>query len=243
MFIYTMEIFFPKFLCLVILLSFLLILTFGGSGDHDRDRDPKLIVLLGASIGRAWDVPQLPDRMATDEYIFEYYGSSFDKTNKLRLVLDREENRPDAVIIKECAAYFPGNMDLYKTKMKKWIAECRKEGVIPIPATVVPVTRLHSYKVFAGYMLKGRNPLKFGSPFKPNRNNAICRFNDWIREYCKEQGLVYLDLEASLCYGKENRYLREDLARLDGLHINSKAYDILDRAVIEALDSVDWDIP
>jgi len=232
----------PKFLCVLILLSFLLLLSFGDSGEHKGNRNPKLVVLLGASIGRAWNVPQLPERLATSEYIFEYQGSSFDKTNKLRMVLNREDNRPDAVIIKECAAYFPGDLDHYKTKMKEWIAECQEKGVIPIPATVVPVTRLHSYKVFAGYLLKGRNPLKFGCPFKPNRNNYICEFNDWIREYCESHGLVYLDLEISLCYRIKNRYLREDLARLDGLHINSKAYGILDQTLIQTLDKVDWNI-
>jgi hypothetical protein len=41
-------------------------------------------------------------------------------------------------------------------------------------------------------------------------------------------------------YSEKNRFLREDLARLDGLHINAKAYTILDQIVISALKTVNW---
>jgi hypothetical protein len=230
----------PKFHGVLILLPFLLLCSFGYMGKPEGNTNPKRVVLLGASIGRAWNIPQLPDRLEHSGYVFEYHGSSFDKTDKLKLALYGEDNKPDAVIIKECAAYFPGDMEHYKSKMKEWIAECQENDVIPIPATVVPVTRLHSYKVFAGYLLKGRNPLEYGSPFKPNRNNSICEFNDWIRGFCETNRLVYLDLEASLRYSRKNRFLREDLGRLDGLHINSKAYGILDQTLIQTLDKIDW---
>jgi hypothetical protein len=239
---YVAEICMPKFHGILILLSFLLLCSFGFSGKAKENTYPKRVVLLGASIGRVWNIPQLPDRLGLSDYVFEYQGSSFDKTDKLKMALYGEDKKPDGVIIKECAAYFPGDMEHYKSKMKEWIAECQENDVIPIPSTVVPVTRLHSYKVFAGYLLKGRNPLQYGSPFKPHRNNSICEFNDWIRDFCETNGLVYLDLEASLRYSGKNRFLREDLARLDGLHINSKAYGILDQTLIQTLDKVDWHV-
>lgn len=235
-----LEICMPKLIYIFALFSFLMFSSVAGLEGSDKNaKKSKNVVLLGASIGRVWNIPQLPERSDNWDYVFEYHGSSFDKSSKLKMVLSREDNKPDAVIIKECAAYFPGDLNHYKTKMKEWILECQKNDVIPIPATVVPVTRLHPYKMFVGYILKGRNPLKFGFPFKNLRNKAILEFNDWIRTICNSKGLVCLDLEAALRYRSENRYLREDLAKLDGLHINRKAYDILDQLVIQILDKVD----
>jgi len=201
-----------------------------------------LVLLLGASIGRGWNLSGLPGRSKTCEYRFEYLhgGSSFDKTARLLEVLSRQEDKPDAVILKECAAYFPGNLASYKGLMVKWVQACRDAGVIPIPATVVPVTRLHPFQKFLIDIVKGRNPFRFGNPFSGLRARSIFAYNDWLRSYAAEAGMVVLDLEAALRYGENNRFLRQDLAKLDGLHVNSKAYRILDRIVLETLDRVDW---
>jgi hypothetical protein len=198
----------------------------------DRGR----VALIGASVGREWNIPSLPDRVSNKDYDFEYVGASgFDKSDALRELLSREENKPDAVILKECAAYFPGDFAQYQDLMKNWIASCRKEGVIPVPATVVPVTRLHSFKMILIDIIKGRNPFKRGNPLAHKRNASICAYNDWIKKFAAKEGLAVLDMEAAVRYSEENRFLREDFAKIDGLHINSMAYESLDRIVIPAL--------
>jgi len=204
----------------------------------------KRIILLGASIGRAWDIASLPQRMNVHDYIFEYAdGGSFDKSAKLREILSSPGPKPEAIFLKECAAYFPGDLSLYKSLMESWIRECRESKIIPIPTTAVPVTRLHSFKKVLIDAVKRRNPFGYGNPFKHRRNAAILEYNDWIRAYCRSNGLALLDLEAALRYGERNRYLRENLSRLDGLHVNRKAYRILDRAVISALEKLNWEKP
>jgi hypothetical protein len=203
---------------------------------------PKHIILLGASIGRAWDIVMLPSRISNRDYIFEYVhgGSSFDKSDKLKEILSRQKNRPDAIFLKECAAYFPGDMESYKSLMRQWIKECQELGVIPIPTTVVPVTRLHSLKKFLIDIIKLRNPFSFGGPFNSKRNRAILEYNDWIKGYCKEQALPILDLEAAVRRSEKDRFLRGDLARIDGLHLNQKAYHVLDQIVLPTLQRVKW---
>ncbi|MDL1975996.1 MAG: hypothetical protein LWX55_14730 [Deltaproteobacteria bacterium] len=69
-------------------------------------------VLLGASVGKGWQIEQLPARADNDEYIFEYAAVySFDKTQVLHSLLEQEEGTmPDAIILKECAAYFPSEL-------------------------------------------------------------------------------------------------------------------------------------
>lgn len=201
----------------------------------------KRIILLGASVGRAWNIEGLPERIKNHEYVFEYVhgGSTFDKSEKLKELL-RHGNKPGAIFLKECAAYFPGDLEADKNLMKGWISDCQQMGVVPIPTTVVPVTRLHSLKKFLIDILKRRNPFSFGGPFNTRRNRAILEYNDWLRAYCQEKGLAVLDLESAVRYGAKNRYLRESLARIDGLHLNRKAYLRLDQIVLPTLEKVNW---
>lgn len=210
---------------------------------RDNNKKQKHIVLLGASIGSRWSIPLFPERVNEYKYMFEYVhgGSEFDKSHKLSKILQRQDHKPDAIFLKECAAYFPGDLSHYKNLMKYWIKECFKAGVFPIPVTVVPVTRLHPFKQILIDILKRRNPLRFGSPFKHWRNKAIIEYNDWIRSFCGKSGLFVLDLEVAVRYSEDNRYLREDLSTIDGLHLNNKAYNILDQIVIPFLDLVKWE--
>ena len=207
------------------------------------NKGKKLIILLGASIGRAWNISGLPERIGNHDYIFEYVdGGGFDKSMKLKEILTRRENKPDAIFLKECAAYFPGDFDKYKSLMKQWINDCNNADVIPIPTTVVPVTKLHSLKKFGIDILKLRNPFKLGNPFKNKRQKAILEYNDWIRIYCADNGLTLLDLEQAVHKSEKNRYLKSGLAKIDGLHLNKKGYKTLDKIVMPTLENVNWRI-
>lgn len=215
-----------------------------GRKDIDPKNDIKTqrhVVLLGASLGIAWNISSLSERINNSDYVFEYVRSlGFDKSNTLNNILLRRENKPHAILIKECAAYFPGDLDQYKNLMKQWIEECQEQDVVPVPVTVVPVTRLHSFKKILIDIVKVRNPLKEGNPFKNNRNKAILEYNDWIRIYSRKFGLAVLDLEAAVRYSGANRFLREDFGRVDGLHLNRKAYKAIDQIVIPTLEKVNW---
>lgn len=204
---------------------------------------PKRIILVGASIGRGWNIPALPARLQNDDYAFEFVDvSGFDKSEELRKVFRRSETQPDAIIIKECAAYFPGDFGLYKNLIAQWVSECQKHGIVPIPATVVPVTRMHSFKKLAIDLLKLRNPFKTGSPFRHRRQKAIQEYNDWLRGFCGERKLSVLDLEKAVRKSDKNRYLRSRWAKIDGLHLNKKGYQVIDRIVIPTLHEADWPI-
>jgi len=201
----------------------------------------KRVVLIGASVGGAWRIGSLPQRIGSESYEFQYVhgGSQFDKSERVRQVLERQENRADVVILKECAAYFPGDLGLYRKLMEGWVEECRQAGVVPVPATVVPVTRLHAYKIFLGYpLLRGKNPFEYGWPFQQKRFRSLCAYNDWLRGFAAQEGLGLLDLEAALRISAKNRYLRPRSARLDGLHLKPAAYSVLDRIVIPALENI-----
>lgn len=193
------------------------------------------IVLLGASVGEAWNIAGLSDRTGSSEYAFEYAGEySADKSEKLASILGRGQEEPDAIIIKECAAYFPGESEKLKVLIRGWVGACRDEDVIPVLATVVPVVRSFPLRVFILSLLHGKWRYPKGT------FEAIIEFNDWVRDYAEEEDLVVLDLEAALRTSSSDRHLNGRYARKDGLHINEKAYVELDRIVIPAMNRIEF---
>ncbi len=197
------------------------------------------IVLLGASVGHAWKIEALDERMKQNQairgYRFEYVGEyAFDKTEALNRILQRTKNKPDAIFIKECAAYFPGDLQEYQRLMKGWVQECRKAGVIPILTTVVPV--VSSKNKAMKDQLKDFIKTFLGRPTTATQLEGIFQYNDWIKEYAAQEGLVVLDLEAPLRTSQADRSLRVDLHSGDGLHLNAKAYQMLDDVVVPTLD-------
>lgn len=226
-----------------------LLFTYGNSEEEvssalrQNHKQVRTVALVGASVGRGWNFSALPERLQNDEYVFEFVDvSGFDKSKELGEVFLRSENKPDAIIIKECAAYFPGDFASYKKLLTQWISECQRAGIIPILATVVPVTRIHPLKKFVIDIIKLRNPFESGGPFHNKRQKAILEYNDWLTKYCRETRLTVLDLEHAVRKSDKNRYLRSRLAKLDGLHLNKKGYQILDQIVLPTLSKVNWEI-
>ncbi len=210
----------------------------------------KHIVLLGASVGNAWNIASLPQRiakagispptqdtlrLAASRYSFEFVGEyQFDKTKALQQILNRKEKKPDAIFIKECAAYFPGDLSRYQALMESWIKQCQASKVIPIPTTVVPVVR----PGFSDLNLKLKETIKWvlGRPTLGSRLEGLVKYNDWVRLCAQREGLPVLDLEAALRISEEDRSLKMELHSGDGLHLNEKAYALLDQIVLPTLD-------
>jgi hypothetical protein len=198
-------------------------------------RNRKRIILLGASVGKSWNLKEFPQRMKIDNYVFESIAFyEYDKTEALEEILMRPKRkfrltktyikgffepapqRPDVIILKECAAYFPGDLILYKELIKKWVQRLHGTNYKVVLATVVPVT-------------PERNEKKRG------QIESIREFNDWVREYTANEHITLLDLEEALRQDNDGRFLREDLTSGDGLHLNKKAYDILDKLLQETI--------
>jgi hypothetical protein len=194
---------------------------------------PTRVALLGASIGKGWEFPSLPERTGIEGLTCEFAGIyDFDKGQALRELLARPRGRPDIIILKECAAYFPGDLNRYEGLMRGWIEDCRTLGVVPVPVTAIPVQSPRT--------LQGKLKLfvKQHVLHRETRNGQIARYNDWLREYTAASGLELLDLEAALRVSRTDRTLRGDLQSGDGLHVNNRAYAILDQAFSDILDRI-----
>ncbi len=228
-------------LACVMQLIFVVVLSFVIICDNEvyGMKKEKHVVLLGASVGHAWNIDALPDRIkpsassSSQSYRFEFVGEyAFDKTEALNKILKRKQNKPDVILIKECAAYFPGDLPHYQELVKGWVRECKKSGVVPVLTTVVPVTKATDLKSSLKDFIK---PL-LGKANTSARLESLLRYNDWIKVYAKQEGLTVLDLEAPLRVSETDRRLRADLHSGDGLHLNAQAYGLLDKIVIPTLD-------
>lgn len=185
-------------------------------------------VLLGASIGQAWDLPHFPQRTGDKRDVFEFFPEwQFDKSAMLNEVLMRPKRKfhftktyftgffkpapqpPNVIILKECSSYFPGDMHAYKTMIKQWVQEIRAKNIDVVLTTVVPVTKTRAARD------QGKMP-------------AIREYNDWVRRYASDNRIPVLDLEEALRDNSTDRFLRDDLTSGDGSHLNKKAYGILD---------------
>lgn len=198
------------------------------------------VVLIGASIGEAWNLPELPRRTHSVGYEFDALQAwQFDKSDVLDEVLMRptrkfkltrtyftgffkpSPRRADVVVIKECSAYFPRDIPLKDRQalIDHWVRQIRGKNIEPMLATSVPVTRARAAQ-------------------DPGKQQCLLAFNDWIREYARKNGVVLLDLETATRTDSQDRYLRDDLAVEDGSHLNRKAYDLLDKRMLEAICAV-----
>lgn len=170
-----------------------------------RNEADKYIVLVGASVGKTWDLPGLPEREKDFRVAYGYRGQyAFDKSNIIKKLVD-SPLKPDAVIIKECAAYFPRDTNPSIDMIKKWITILNNSGIQPILATVVPVTKEHDVD---------RNS---------SRMESINSFNVSIRKYSIDNCIPLLDLQEILS-NKAGGYLDERFALPDGLHLNEETY-------------------
>lgn len=200
-------------------------------------KDSRRILLLGASVGKEWDLPGLPARKHAGSLEFETAAVyQYDKSEALDEILIRPKRkfhanlkyvkslfrpaprRPDVIIIKECAAYFPGEMESYKRQLQDWAVKIRANRIEVILATVVPVTKERAAR-------------------QPGKLEGILAFNDWIRDFASKEKITILDLEAALSVSGADRSLKDDLTSGDGLHLNSKAYGILDSAILKTLNA------
>jgi hypothetical protein len=198
---------------------------------------PMRVVLIGASIGQEWNLPQLPERLRVSGYEFEALQAwQFDKSETLDETLVRptrkfhltpsyfkgffrESPRPaDLVILKECASYFPDDTPSERKKqlLMQWVREVKEKNIKVMVATVVPVTRERAAR-------------------DPGKLESLLAYNNWLRDYSRMEGIPLLDLEAAVRTGERERYLRDDLTSGDGTHLNHKAYDILDGVMAQTL--------
>lgn len=196
---------------------------------------PLHVLLIGASIGQDWNLPDLPKRTGLEHFEFEAKQVwQYDKTSAVDEALLRPGRKfqptlgylkgffrpaptpPDVFILKECSSYFPSDLAHDRELLQRWVAQIRGAGRPLILATTVPVTESRSRQ-------------------DTGKQRGVREFNDWLRNYAKEQGIPLMDLEAALRTDDTRRFLRDEYTSGDGSHLNRQAYQVLDRVLVSTL--------
>lgn len=197
-------------------------------GAEPKAPNPVRITLVGASVGKAWNFDRVGERISAPEYRFAYLGVyDFDK-GPLIEKLASASDKPDVVMVKECAAYFPGDLETYQRQIVSWVTRLRGAGIRPVLVTTAPIaepTDVLARTKDAAKRLVG----------KPTRLDSELRFNDWLKEYAGRENIPVFDLEAQLRRSDSERWLRNEFDAGDGLHLNDTAYRTIDSAFAKFL--------
>jgi hypothetical protein len=225
----------PRLLGWVVLLLILAVQASCGPRPDDLAPSKKHVLLVGASVGKEWRLAELPLRVPTPQHSFESVAVyQFDKTEALEAAIIRPRRafrltrsyfkslfgppprRPDMVILKECAAYFPGDRTTYEALVAAWVKSLRSAGIAPALATVAPVSRSREAR-------------------QPGQLAGIMSFNAWLREFATSERLPVVDINAALGGLTGEGYLTDELTSGDGLHLSPAAYRLLDAELVRAL--------
>lgn len=195
----------------------------------------KNIVFIGASTGNRWNLPEFPQRVHAPEYKMEFKKIyQFDKSTLVNEVVKRPQ-KPDAVILKECSVYFPGQQEAYKKQFASWIAAIKQAGIKPMIATVVPPAESKGFvqdtKDFIKVRLLGRD----------DQYRQVIDFNNWLRDFARREQIPLVDLEQALRRSDSDRHMVDRFNAGDGIHVNKTAYDMLDGVLLKTLRSADLD--
>lgn len=213
----------------------IILVTYCSYSIGEEVKNIKDIVYIEASTGKAWKLDKFPERVNNKNYKIDFMRVyEFDKTDLVNKALDKKRGIPDAVVVQECAVYFPGNMKEYKNKYKNWIKEIKKAGSKPIIATVVPPAKK------TGYMDQAKEFIKIYILGRDKQIDQIVEFNEWLRQLAKTEDAALVDLEKAVRVSEENRHMKDEFNTGDDIHINREAYDKLDRIFLKVLDDIDW---
>jgi hypothetical protein len=176
-------------------------------------------VLVGASVGQAWDFPKIPQMLHWQPGLVLGFRAiyQFDKTPEIGSLVSIAP-WVTGVIIKECAAYFPDDPAQSRQLVERWVNQLRQHKIQAALATVVPIT-------------------EEADRLRPNRFQAIVTYNDFIRSYSAQNNIPLLDLEKSVRVSESNRHLRPEFAQADGVHLLPIAYR---NALTPLVGSLTW---
>lgn len=161
------------------------------------------VVLVGASIGKAWHLQDFTRRTGEQDVVFSNRAHySFDKTDTIEALLHLKV-KPDAVILKECSDYFPRNQEKSTSEFERWIERIKKNHVTPILATTTPVSAIGP---------------------KKDKQPSIDLWNAFIREYGHKNRIPVLDLARVLQTSPIDTFLKQTYAKDDGYHLTAAAY-------------------
>lgn len=185
-----------------------------------READAKLgppaagenrIVFFGDSITDMWN---LPDYFPGKPYVNRGIGGQTTPQMLVRFRQDVIDLQPKVVVILAGTNDIAGNT-----------GPMRNEDIEANYASFAELARAHAIHVVYSSILPVHNYTARAKDFFAQRpQGRILQLNQWLKDYCAKNDLVYLDYFSALV--DDQGMLKKDLAD-DGLHPNAAGYKIM----------------
>jgi len=182
------------------------------------------LVILGASYAKNWNLAPLDDTAVVN------VGIAGEKSFEMQARFDQDvvARRPRAVILWGFINDLFATEDLdaasarVRTTFDDMIARARAAGIEPIAATEITV-RVNNGMIDRARGLVGR---LLGKQSNQERiNQRVMALNDWLRDACRQQNVLVLELSRALA--DQSGHRRPEFAAADGSHVTQAGYDAL----------------
>ena len=169
------------------------------------------VVFFGDSITDMW---KLDESFPGKHYISRGISGQTTPQMLVRFRQDVIDLRPAVVVILAGTNDIAGNtgpesLDQIEGDYASLAQLARANGIRVVFSSVMPIN---------GYTPRTMNFFLQRSPEK------ILALNDWLKKYCSENGIVYLDYFSAMV--DEHGYLKQDLTE-DGLHPNAAGFAVM----------------
>ena len=169
------------------------------------------VIFFGDSITDGWPLNQY---FPAKPYVNRGISGQITSQMLARMQADVIALQPAVVVIlagtNDLARGVP--FDTIKNNLAMIASLAAAHGITPVFASVLPVNDHH----------KQNDPNYARSVLRPPRD--ILSLNRWIRDFCTERGLIYLDYHSKMTDAEGQ--LRAELAK-DGLHPNGEGYKVM----------------
>lgn len=176
------------------------------------------VVFMGDSITDIWAQPQFGPLIPGKSYIGRGIGGQTTPQMLLRFRPDVIALRPKVVVILAGTNDIAGNtgpmtLEEIEANLASMAELAQLHEIRVVLSAVLPV--------FDGGHTQDGKPLVMTDRRPPEK---ILALNEWIKEYCAEHKLVYLDYFSAM--EDSQGFLKKDLSH-DGLHPNKKGFDVM----------------
>ena len=178
-------------------------------------KDEKRVVFMGDSITDSW---KLNEYFPSQPYVNRGISGQTTPQMLIRFRPDVIDLKPKVVVILAGTNDISGNtgpttLDAIKGNLTSMVDLAHANGINVVLATVMPISDYNKNASGVQIIRSVQRPPE-----------QIAALNAWIKQFCSERKLVYLDYFSAMA--DEKGFLKAEIAN-DGLHPNAKGYEII----------------
>ncbi len=186
-------------------------------------KDEKRVVFLGDSITDSW---KLAEYFPNQPYINRGISGQTTPQMLIRMRPDVIAHKPKVMVLLAGTNDIAGNLGVMSNEfiagnIQSIVELAHANGINVILASILPIS---------DYNKRSNGEVIVRSVQRPP--DRILALNKWMKKYCDEKGLVYLDYFSATVGDKG--FLKTELAN-DGLHPHAEGYKIMQKLATEAI--------